>query len=221
MNATPALIPFIFDAHAVRTILRDGEPWFHAADVAGALGYSNTSEAVREHVEAEDKQSVVLGLPGIAPIFINEPGLYALIFGSRLEGAARFRRWMTKEVIPSIRKTGGYGINPGTQAALDFARSHLTAADREIERRTQHSYYGGNRAAEHRQRVIAATAEKHGLSLESVVLAYAMGTDEAMAKYFNDPRATLRIEQRRKEEVARRIALDSIPTRKTRRRRTS
>ncbi len=214
---TTALLPFTFETYAVRTLQHDGEPWFHAADAARALGYSNTAEAIREHVEAEDKQSVALGLPGVAPIFINEPGLYALIFGSRLESAVRFRRWVTKEVIPSIRRTGAYGANPGASAALAFARAHLIAADREIERRTQHTYYGSNRAAEHRQRVIAETAEKHCLPVEVVALTYAVGADEAMATHFNDPDAALRVEQRRREDAARRLAMNSKPRRARRR----
>ena len=216
---TPALLPFTFDTKNLRTILRRGEPWFHAADAAGALGYSNTAEAIRDHVEVEDKQSVPLGLPGVAPLFISEAGLYALIFSSRLEGAVRFRRWVTKEVIPSIRKTGGYGHTPDAQAALDFTRAHLTAADREIEHRTQHSYYGGERAAEHRQRVIEETAERHRLPVDALALAYALGADEAMAKFFNDPAASLRVEQRRQEAESARIALDAAKPRKLRRRR--
>ena len=98
---------------SVRTVLRDGEPWFVAADVCAALGHTNTSKAVEDHVHTEDKANHSLGLPGSAPTVVNESGLYALIFGSRKEEAQRFKRWVTSEVLPSIRKTGAYS-NPNT-----------------------------------------------------------------------------------------------------------
>lgn len=95
----------------VRTVTINGEPWFVGKDVAEALGYSNTRDALVTHVADEDKNTVVIsdgkrGNPN--QTVINESGLYALIFGSKLESAQRFKHWVTSEVLPAIRKTGGY-----------------------------------------------------------------------------------------------------------------
>nr|WP_316612653.1 Bro-N domain-containing protein [uncultured Ruminococcus sp.] len=97
----------------IRTLEINGEPYFVGKDVATALGYKETAKAVREHVDAEDKGVSVLDTPGgkqqIA--VINESGLYSLILGSKLDGAKRFKRWVTSEVLPSIRKTGAYAVD--------------------------------------------------------------------------------------------------------------
>lgn len=95
----------------VRTVAIDNEPWFVGKDIAEALGYSDTNKAVAMHVENEDKKlndktSPSFGQRGAT--LINESGLYALIFGSKLESAKRFKHWVTSEVLPAIRKTGGY-----------------------------------------------------------------------------------------------------------------
>ena len=97
----------------VRTISIDGEPWFVGKDVAKALGFTNPRDAIATHVFDDDK-----GVDSIDTLggkqkmtVVNESGLYALIFGSRLESAKRFKHWVTSEVIPSIRKTGGYVSN--------------------------------------------------------------------------------------------------------------
>lgn len=95
----------------VRTVTIDDEPWFVGKDVAESLGYSDTNKAVAMHVENDDKKlndktSPSFGQRGAT--LINESGLYALIFGSKLESAKRFKHWVTREVLPTIRKTGGY-----------------------------------------------------------------------------------------------------------------
>lgn len=95
----------------MRMMLIGEEPWFIGKDVATALGYSNTRDALMAHVEEEDKNTVAIpdgnrGNPN--QVMINESGLYALIFGSRLSNAKKFKHWVTSEVLPSIRKTGGY-----------------------------------------------------------------------------------------------------------------
>lgn len=94
----------------VRTVTIDGEPWFVGKDVAEALGFTNPRDAISTHVFDEDK-----GVESIDTLggkqkmtVVNESGLYALIFGSRLKSAQRFKRWVTSEVLPTIRKTGGY-----------------------------------------------------------------------------------------------------------------
>ena len=100
---------------AIRTLSNEqGEPMFCAKDVAEALGYSNGRDAVRKHVDGEDKTTVAICDTGSnyksQAIFINESGLYSLILSSKLEGAKRFKHWVTSEVLPSIRKQGGYMI---------------------------------------------------------------------------------------------------------------
>lgn len=94
----------------IRTMNIDGEPWFVGKDVAEALGYKNTRQALSTNVMDEDKGVHSVDTPSGAQqmTIINESGLYALIFGSKLESAKRFKRWVTSEVLPSIRKTGGY-----------------------------------------------------------------------------------------------------------------
>lgn len=94
----------------VRTVVIDGEPWFVGKDVANALGYKDTVSATRKNVEEEDKGVCPVGTPsGIQQMtIINESGLYSLIFGSKLPSAKKFKRWVTSEVLPSLRKTGGY-----------------------------------------------------------------------------------------------------------------
>ena len=94
----------------IRTVDLNGEPWFVGKDIAAALGYSNPQKAIRDHVDALDKGVNEMDTPGgkqQMPI-INESGVYSLIFGSKLEGAARFKRWVTGEVLPTLRKTGSY-----------------------------------------------------------------------------------------------------------------
>lgn len=91
----------------------NGEPWFVGKDVAEALGYVETAKAIREHVDTEDKGVSEMDTPGGKQrmAIINESGMYALIFGSKLDSAKRFKRWVTHDVLPSIRKTGSYSIN--------------------------------------------------------------------------------------------------------------
>lgn len=128
----------------IRTIEQNGEPWFVGKDVAQALGYSNASKAVMVHVEDGDKRSVMVSFGadsqnGNPPsgesktTFINESGLYSLIFSSKLEGAVRFKRWVTSEVLPRIRKTGSYSIvqaDPNLPPELALANQTLAAVNK-------------------------------------------------------------------------------------------
>lgn len=97
----------------IRTVTIDNEPWFVGKDVAEALGYERTADAIRQHVEMEDKGVGEIQTPGGKQnmTLINESGLYALIFGSKLESAKRFKHWVTSEVLPSIRKHGVYAVD--------------------------------------------------------------------------------------------------------------
>ena len=95
---------------AIRTLTIDDEVWFVGKDVATALGYSDTSDALKKHVDPEDKLTRRFADSGQnrEMYIINESGLYSLVLSSKLPTARKFRRWVTSEVLPSIRKTGGY-----------------------------------------------------------------------------------------------------------------
>lgn len=94
----------------VRTLMIDGEPWAYGKDIAVALGYAKPTDAVRNHVDPEDRTvSKTETVNGTAPVLINESGLYSLILSSKLPKAKEFKRWITSEVLPALRKTGHYG----------------------------------------------------------------------------------------------------------------
>ena len=96
----------------LRAVLDErGEPWFVGSDVASSLGYSNPRKALRDHVDEEDKtRNETFLVNGTAPILINESALYTLVLRSKIKDARKFRRWVTGEVLPSIRKNGGYMV---------------------------------------------------------------------------------------------------------------
>lgn len=108
----------------IRTVTIDNEPWFVGKDVATALGYAKPLNALSAHVEKDDslKQGITDSLGREQEtIFINESGLYALIFGSKLESAKRFKHWVTSEVLPAIRKNGSYQLAPQGEELLALA----------------------------------------------------------------------------------------------------
>lgn len=98
----------------VRTLAIDGEPWAAAIDVAKALGYKEPQKAIRTHVDPEDKGVSKMDTPGgnQEVVIINESGLYSLILSSKLPKAKAFKRWVTSEVLPTLRKTGSYSVKP-------------------------------------------------------------------------------------------------------------
>ena len=107
------VLDFNFEGHDVRAIAIDGEPWFVGKDVAEALGYGkgkSITNAVTNHVDDEDKGVTKIMTPGGRQkmVIINESGLYSLILSSKLDSAKKFKKWITSEVLPSIRKNGGY-----------------------------------------------------------------------------------------------------------------
>lgn len=129
----------------VRVLEQDGEPWFVGKDVANTLGYTNPQKAIRDHVDEEDKgvndSFTVNGTPAI---LINESGLYSLILRSQLPEAKAFKRWITHEVIPSIRKTGGYIQGQETlsdeellEKALLVAQRRIAERERQLEEKTR------------------------------------------------------------------------------------
>lgn len=119
---------------SVRCIEKDGEEWFVGRDVATILGYERPTDAVRKHVDEEDRGFSKITTPSGTQemTVINESGLYNLIFSSKLPSARKFKKWITSEVIPSIRKSGSYGIPKLSQneLILKIAESNV-----ELERR--------------------------------------------------------------------------------------
>ena len=115
-----AIIPFQFEAHAVRTLVDDsGKVWFVGKDVATVLGYSDTVNALKQHCRGVVKRHPIVDSLGRqqATRIISEPDLFRLVVNSKLPTAERFERWVFEDVLPSIRKTGGYAM-PNTVAAL-------------------------------------------------------------------------------------------------------
>lgn len=130
----------------VRSLVINNEPWFVGKDVAKALGYENPSKAIRDHVEEEDKKVGVQNVtPYISdnlgrkqyPTFINESGVYSLIFGSKLPSAKKFKHWVTSEVLPTLRKTGKYEIPKDPMSALKLMFEAQTQTNEKVEKQEQ------------------------------------------------------------------------------------
>lgn len=121
----------------IRTLNRDGEPWFVGKDVATALGYKDSVNALKSHVSEEDKGGwrIATQYGEREAVIINESGLYSLILSSKLEGAKRFKRWVTAEVLPSIRKSGGYIAGQDEMSDTELLAKALLVAQRQIEQR--------------------------------------------------------------------------------------
>lgn len=117
----------------VRSMMIDGVPWFIGKDVAEALGYTNSNKALVDHVDIEDKGvTKCYTLGGMQNLnIINESGLYALIMSSKLPKAKEFKRWVTSEVLPTIRKTGSYGLIPSYQIEDPIARAKAWIVEKE------------------------------------------------------------------------------------------
>ena len=123
----------------IRTVTIDGEPWFVGKDVAEILEYSNTRKAIADHVDDDDK----FKMDGVTirdtigrkqtPVFINESGLYSLILSSKLPTAKKFKHWVTSEVLPSIRKNGGYIMNQENMTPEQIMAAGILVAQKVIE----------------------------------------------------------------------------------------
>lgn len=131
---------FNFENHEVRSLLLNNEPWFVGKDVAETLGYTDTNQAIRKHVDDEDKLSRRFDGTGQSRdmTIINESGLYSLVLSSKLPSAKKFKRWVTSEVLPALRKTGQYQVKElsGQELmakALIEAQSVLAAKDKQIQ----------------------------------------------------------------------------------------
>ena len=120
----------------IRTCMVNRETYFVGKDVASALGYNNPEKAVRQHVDNEDKGVNKMGTPGgnQQAIIINESGLYSLILSSKLESAKRFKRWVTSEVLPAIRKNGRYELEK-QNSQLCKQNGQLSKQNRVLESR--------------------------------------------------------------------------------------
>ena len=126
----------------IRTMNKDGEPWFVGKDVADALGYGkgkSLNNAVSRHVDDDDKGVTEMMTPGGRQnvVIINESGLYSLILSSKLPTAKQFKRWVTSEVLPNIRKTGGYIAGQENLSDSELMAKALLVAQRTIEERNK------------------------------------------------------------------------------------
>lgn len=125
---------------SVRTLVIDNEPWFVGKDIAESLGYTATEKAIRTHIDGDDKGVTEMDTPGGKQkvVIINESGLYSLVLSSKLPSAKKFKRWVTSEVLPALRKTGQYQVKElsGSELmakALIEAQNVLAAKDKQIE----------------------------------------------------------------------------------------
>lgn len=119
------------------TMERDGAPWFVGKDVAAALGYKDATKAARERVDTEDRGVAKMDTPSGQQemTIINESGIYALVLGSKLPTAKKFKRWVTSEVIPSIRKHGGYINGQENMTPEELMASALLMAQKTLAER--------------------------------------------------------------------------------------
>ena len=122
---------------SIRTMMQGNEPWFVGKDVAELLGYANPSKALADHVDDEDKlnNESLSSLGQRGGWIINESGLYSLILSSKLPTAKEFKRWVTSEILPSIRKTGGYIEGQEHMSDADLMAKALLVAQRQIAQR--------------------------------------------------------------------------------------
>lgn len=129
---------FNFENQQVRTLTVNEEPYFVGKDVATILGYKNGSRDINTHVDEEDKLKYQISTAGQMrdQILINESGLYSLILSSKLPNAKKFKRWVTSEVLPAIRKTGSYQLPQTPEELLSLtvqATNHLTKRMNTVE----------------------------------------------------------------------------------------
>lgn len=145
----------------VRAVTINDEPWFIGKDVAMTLGYAKPENAIASHVDAEDKTSTLIQGSGSnyksKTILINESGLYSLILSSKLPTAKKFKRWVTSEVLPAIRKTGGYIPHDEEMSDAEIMAKAFQISQRTIE--------------EQHRKIGALEIEKSHLQVENQVMA--------------------------------------------------
>lgn len=148
---------FNFEELPVRTLEVDGEPYFIGKDVADILGYTNSRKTLSDHVDEEDKLTsrIVTSGQNRNVTIINESGLYSLIFSSKLENAKRFKRWVTSEVLPSLRRTGTYQTKPlTTSEQIQLIAQGNTELDERVTK-IEETYPIMHGEAKHIQRLVA------------------------------------------------------------------
>lgn len=170
---------FNFENHEVRSLLLNNEPWFVGKDVADVLGYSNSRKAMADHVDDEDKEvltsrNVTLeNIPNRGITVVNESGLYSLVLSSKLPSAKKFKRWVTSEVLPALRKTGQYQVKElsGQELmakALIEAQSVLAAKDKQIEEMKPKALFADAVATSHTSILVGELAKilkKNGIDM--------------------------------------------------------
>lgn len=146
---------------SIRVTEQNGEPWFVAKDIAERLGYSNTRDAVSKHVDPEDakRDGVVtrdaIGRDQIHAI-INESGLYSLVLSSKLPNAKKFKRWVTSEVLPAIRRTGGYIAAKEDDTPEEIMARALLIANETIQRQKEHIEWANAKIEQDKPKVLFA-----------------------------------------------------------------
>lgn len=161
----------------IRTVVKDGEPWFVGKDVAEILGYSNTRDTLARRVDEEDKGVANCDtLGGNQKLtVVNESGLYSLILSSKMPNAKKFKKWVTSEVLPSIRKNGGYIVGQETMSddelmarALQVAQNKILERDKQIETMKPKAIFADAVAASHTSILIGDLAKlisQNGVSI--------------------------------------------------------
>lgn len=155
---------------SVRTLVINSEPWFVGKDVAEALGYKNTKDALAKHVDSEDKEilrsqnATLENIPNRGVTVVNESGLYSLVLSSELPSAKKFKRWVTSEVLPALRKTGQYQVKElsGQELmakALIEAQSVLAAKDKQIEEMKPRALFADAVATSHTSILVGELAK--------------------------------------------------------------
>ena len=145
----------------VRTLVVNNEPMFVGSNVATILGYSNPQKAIRDHVDDDDKltERIVLSGQNREVIIVNESGLYSLILSSKLPTAKKFKHWVTSEVLPAIRKNGGYMVSkPDDTPEIIMARAILIAQNT-LKKRDEELAEANNQLARQHDRI--GTLEGH------------------------------------------------------------
>ncbi|MGZ1809570.1 BRO family protein [Staphylococcus argenteus] len=150
---------FNFEELPVRTLEVDGEPYFVGSDIAKILGYQKPQNAIATHVDLEDKTTTLIQGTGSNyksnAVIINESGLYSLIFSSKLENAKRFKRWVTSEVLPTLRRTGAYQTKPlTTSEQIQLIAQGNTELDERVTK-IEETYPIMHGEAKHIQKLVA------------------------------------------------------------------
>lgn len=133
INTVPVKLFDFTPGLPLRSITKDAAPWFVAVDVCTALGHTNVSKAVAAHVDPEDKANDSLGLPGRAPLIVNESGLYALILRSNKPEAKKFQKWITSVVLPALRRDSLYVVGQEKPITDDLTLPELMAQIVELQ----------------------------------------------------------------------------------------